>query len=201
MDEDPPASVATAEASGADPAGQAVPRPAPATPEDLGEVAAAWMLGGPSYLPYRVALLSKMIDRETTRLLYDSAGISLAEWRVLGQLSIAAPATVRSLADKSWVDRAEVSRAAASLEQAGYVERRDNPADRRSTLFSLTPAGRALVDKLRPLRLDFHSSLTGQLTDTQRDTFEEALLILARACMERLRAYRDRSTGNGDAEA
>src|SRR3569623_2157233 len=92
----------------------------------LGQIAAAWRIGGPDYLPYRVTLLAKLLDRCTTRLLLASAGLSVAEWRVLAQLARASPASasVRQLAEQAWVDRAEVSRAAASLEQRGYVDRR-----------------------------------------------------------------------------
>src|SRR5579875_2586165 len=104
--------------------------------EALGQVAAAWRIGGPDYLPYRVTLLAKLLDRCTTRLLQASSGLSVAEWRVLAQLALASPepASVRQLAEQAWVDRAEVSRAAASLERRGYVDRRENAKDRRSPL-------------------------------------------------------------------
>ena len=156
--------------------------------EDLGDVADAWQIGGPNYLPYRIALLAKMLDRHTTRLLQESAGLTLAEWRVLSQLTIESPAPVRQLASQAWVDRAEVSRAAASLERRGYVERQDNPADRRSTLFSPTPQGIALVETIRPLRREFHAALTRNLSKAQRAVLDEALLILACQCVTALNA-------------
>ena len=116
------------------PAPEPGPTDEPSDRNALGEIALAWDLGGPNYLPYRVMLLAKMLDRLTTRLLQESAGITVAEWRVIAQLYIEAPATVRQLAEQAWVDRAEVSRAAAALERRGLIERRDNPTDRRSAL-------------------------------------------------------------------
>ena len=96
--------------------------------EALGHIAAAWRIGGPDYLPYRITLLAKLLDRCTTRLLQTSSGLSVAEWRVLAQLANASPASasVRQLAEQAWVDRAEVSRAASSLERRGHIERREN---------------------------------------------------------------------------
>jgi len=69
------------------------PEPAPDGDEveALGQIAAAWRIGGPDYLPYRITLLAKLLDRCTTRLLQVSSGLSVAEWRVLAQLAIASP--------------------------------------------------------------------------------------------------------------
>jgi DNA-binding MarR family transcriptional regulator len=96
------------------------------------------------------------------------------------------PASVRQLAQWSWVDRAEVSRAAAALEERGLVRREENPKDRRSPLFYFTPEGRAVVDRVIPLRREFLSSLTAKLTKAQRQALEEALLIIAQECVARL---------------
>ncbi|HLY57189.1 MAG TPA: MarR family transcriptional regulator [Stellaceae bacterium] len=154
--------------------------------EELGEVASAWALGGENFLPNRVLILAKMLDRLTGGLLHESEGLSVAEWRVLVQLAVTSPATVRQLAEKSWVDRAEVSRAAASLERRGDVVRRDNPSDGRSTLFSLTEQGWALFQRVWPQRMELHAGLTERLDPRQRAVFEEVLLILAQECVERL---------------
>ena len=154
--------------------------------EELGEVASAWALGGENFLPNRILILAKMLDRLTGRLLHESEGLSVAEWRVLVQLAVTSPATVRQLAEKSWVDRAEVSRAAASLERRSDVVRRDNPSDGRSTLFSLTEQGWALFQRVWPQRMELHAGLTERLDPRQRAVFEEVLLILAQECVERL---------------
>ncbi len=170
--------------------GKTSSRPAPATElegaEGLGRVAAAWLLGGRDFLPYRITLLARLLDRCTTRLLADSSGLSVAEWRVLAQLNIASPASVRQLADQAWVDRAEVSRAAASLERRGCLERRENPKDRRSPLLFCTEDGRALARRVIPSRMEFHKSLTDLLTPDQVGQLEAAMLVLARHCVVEL---------------
>jgi len=156
--------------------------------EALGKVARAWRLGGRDYLPYRVTLLAKLLDRWNTRLLQAQSGLSVAEWRVLAQLSNVSPASVRQLAEQAWVDRAEVSRAAASLERRGIVERKDNPKDRRSPLLFCTERGRALARKVSPVRLAFHKSLTDLLNPEQIQALESAMLILAKRCIDGLEA-------------
>ena len=152
---------------------------------DLGAATIAWSRG-PSAETFRILLLAKMLDRLNTRILQESAELSLAEWRLLAQLSMESPASVRQLAEWSWVDRAEVSRAAAALEKRGLVKREENPKDRRSPLFFFTDEGRAVVDRVLPLRREFLSSLTSKLSKAQREVLEEALLIIAQECVGRL---------------
>ena len=120
--------------------------------QGLGKVAGAWRTGGRNYLPFRITLLAKLLDRCTTRLLQANSGLSVAEWRVLAQLALSSPASVRQLAEQAWVDRAEVSRAAASLERRGYVERRENGRDRRSPLLFCTEKGHELTRRVQPSR-------------------------------------------------
>ena len=154
----------------------------------LGDVAAAWRIGGPDYLPYRVTLLAKLLDRCTTRLLQASSGLSVAEWRVLAQLALASPASasVRQLAEQAWVDRAEVSRAAASLERRGYVERRENTKDRRSPLLYCSDKGLELYRRVSPSRKAFHRELTAMLGPDQARQMEASMLTLARQCVDEL---------------
>ncbi len=156
----------------------------------LGAIAAAWSIGGPDYLPYRITLLAKLLDRCTTRLLQASSGLSVAEWRVLAQLAMASPdsASVRQLAEQAWVDRAEVSRAAASLERRGHVERRENPKDRRSPQLFCSDKGLALYHRVAPSRTEFHRALTQLLGPEEAQQMEAALLTLARQCVDELQS-------------
>ncbi len=152
----------------------------------LGKVGPAWRVGGKDYLPYRITLLAKLLDRCTNRLLQANTGLSVAEWRVLAQLAISSPASVRQLAEQAWVDRAEVSRAAASLERRELVERRENQKDRRSPLLYCSEKGLALARRVSPSRHEFHRGLTELLTEEQARQFEAAMLILAKHCVDEL---------------
>ncbi len=154
----------------------------------LGKVSRAWLVGGADYLPYRITLLAKLLDRCTNRLLSESAGLSVAEWRVLAQLALNSPQSVRQLAEQAWVDRSEVSRAAASLERRGCVERRENPKDRRSPLLFCSRKGQALVDRISPSRRQFQRTLRELLSESDARSLDSALLVLARHCMDELDA-------------
>jgi DNA-binding MarR family transcriptional regulator len=150
---------------------------------DLGALSAAWHIGGPDFLPYRLLLVAKLLDRCTTRLLGMHYGLTVAEWRVLAQLSMDSPSTARQLAERAWVDRAEVSRAVSSLTAKGYVSRRDNPADRRSAILSVTKSGQALYARVWPDRSAFHAALTSRLAPGDKESVDKALAEFARHCL------------------
>ncbi len=127
------------------------------------------------FLTQRVGVLHKLLERQTARILLRDHQLTLAEWRVLAQLSARSPMTVRAMSEEMFVDRAEVSRAAASLIRRGHVERAGDPKDRRSAFFSCTRKGRALYAKIRPMRERFQSSLEKQLSRTELATLYKSL--------------------------
>lgn len=148
--------------------------------DDLGELSTAWNTGAPDYLTLRLSFVAKLIERHSARTLADKFGMTLAEWRVLAQLARVGPMTVRALADRSWVDRAEASRAAASLIKRGCVEQAANPADRRSPYFLCTADGRRLYKRIKPTRDSFQQLLASQIPAAQMDGFLDMLYRLTR---------------------
>jgi DNA-binding MarR family transcriptional regulator len=125
-------------------------------------------------------LVAKAIDRLTLKMLSDNCDLTIAEWRVLSRLAPIEGATVRELSRMAWVDRAEVSRAAASLETNGYTSRRPNPSDGRAPILSITDAGTQLYDRLLPIRAEFHRALASDLSDEERTLLDGLLSRIAR---------------------
>lgn len=138
-----------------------------------------WVLPSLDYATFRLTLVSKAMDRYSLRQFSDH-GFTYAEWRVLSRLaSVPAGATVGQIADMAWVDRAEVSRAAATLEKRGLTARRENPDDRRTPILHITQAG---MDFYRPLLADrcaFHEALLASLTREEREELDRILAKIA----------------------
>lgn len=55
------------------------------------------------------------------------------------------PETGRRLADRFDIPKSAVSRSVAKLERDGYIERLEDPSDRRSVFLALTDEGKAFV--------------------------------------------------------
>lgn len=130
-------------------------------------------------LTYRVCILAKMMDRASAAALA-AYKLGVAEWRVLAQLAVVSPATVRGLAARLRVDRAEVSRAAAALAARRLVKRERDPGDARSALFRLTESGRALAHEVMPSRIALHERLMGALAPAEAQVLAAAVEKLTR---------------------
>jgi DNA-binding MarR family transcriptional regulator len=76
----------------------------------------------------------------------DDAGASLF---VLAVLERCSPARVGAVAKACHLHMSVVSRQAAALEQAGLLERRQDPTDARAHDLALTPAGRQRLEQRR----------------------------------------------------
>lgn len=150
------------------------------SPGDAGNEVSGWNYPGLDYSTFRLSLLAKAIDRLTLKMLADNCELTIAEWRVLSRLAPVDGATVREIARMAWVDRAEVSRAAAALEATGLTSRRPNPADGRSPILFITDEGMALYRKLLPIRGEFHRSLAADLSDEERRLLDDLLFRIAR---------------------
>jgi len=139
---------------------------------------------GPSQIPYRILLLSKMIDRVTAQHVRDTAQLSLAEWRVLTHVEMIGKCSAAEVASVAYSDRAEVSRALASLEARGFVQREANPRNRKSSLVSLTEAGKSVHAAIRGERGKFYEQWLTDLSDEERVALNAALEKVTRRVID-----------------
>ena len=132
------------------------------------------------FLPYQLAVAASRTSREFSALYRKRFGIGIAEWRVVAHLSQGGPVSVREIFERVDMDKSRVSRAAARLEEAGYVLKQMNPDDRRLVELSLTDAGQEMIDEIAPLAAAFEKDLTQRLGDAAgpfRDGLETLLTL------------------------
>lgn len=91
-------------------------------------------------------LLRRRFDARARRL-----GVSRAQWQVLFALSRNEGINQAGLADALDVETITVGRMVDRLAEAGLVERRADPADRRAWRLHLTSAAHPLLADLRPV--------------------------------------------------
>ncbi|MCU0911068.1 MAG: MarR family winged helix-turn-helix transcriptional regulator [Rhodobacteraceae bacterium] len=117
------------------------------------------------FLPYRLNVLAGRLSREFAQRYREKFGISIPEWRVVAHLSQSGAVSVREIHARVDMDKSKVSRAAARLEAAGYVEKRVNPADRRLVELSLTDRGRAMMAELAKVAAAYQHELLARAGD------------------------------------
>ena len=97
--------------------------------------------------------------------------------------------SVKALAESMGLSLPAMSRAVDGLFERGFVEREEDPADRRMKRVRLTDAGRTVPRALNDARLSALAELMSSLGDEEAGALEHALgLILERR--EDIAAYR-----------
>jgi DNA-binding MarR family transcriptional regulator len=81
----------------------------------------------------------------------------------------------REIAERLGINRTIMVRLIDRLEDAGYVTRTRNPANRRSYVLSLTAAGREALDEMRRAVSDRDARLTAGLSRRERKRLDELL--------------------------
>lgn len=134
-------------------------------------------------IDYKVGRLRKALDRFSAPMVSDF-GLTLAEWRVLTHIRAGSSVTASWLCERLLADKAEVSRACASLIKRRLVTSKPNPTDSRSSLLRLTAAGRSIYARILPVRLALDGELSSQLTPKEH---AELCNVLERLTAEMLR--------------
>jgi DNA-binding MarR family transcriptional regulator len=92
--------------------------------------------------------------RHVTRL-YDSelaaAGLGLNQYSMLSRLGKLGPRTIQELAENLVMDRSTLGHLLRPLLKRGLLKLEASKKDRRSRVIRLTPAGKSLLAKARPL--------------------------------------------------
>ena len=102
-------------------------------------------------------LLPQLIHRNDNEMtvrfnqLAKSYGVSAQAWRVLGALLDTDDQRVGDLAKHAGIELSTLSHLLTRMGQHGLVKRRRVSEDHRSMVVQLTPAGRALAEKIVPL--------------------------------------------------
>lgn len=111
--------------------------------------------------------------------------VTVPQFRVLVILSSAEePLRHGDLADALGLHSSTFTRTADRLVAGGWVERRENPGNRRETLVSLTPAGREIVTRVTESRRAEIRSVLERLPAEEQARIRDALTLFDQAAGE-----------------
>jgi len=125
-------------------------------------------------LGFLISDVSRLMRRrfdERARLI----GVTRAQWRTLTTLARNEGINQGGLADLLEVEPITLCRMIDRLEEAGLVERRRDPADRRAWLIFLTPKAHPLISQLRGLADGMIEEALNGLDETRRAALMETL--------------------------
>ena len=126
-------------------------------------------------LPY---LMNRLVGRLNQNLgeRLRRRGHSFQDWRILAVLAVHEGANLTELSEATVIPQPSVSRLVANLARRGYVERQNGKRDSRIVHLFLTPDGRKVYEKMRPLAVDEYRAAMKGFSAKEYDALRTALL-------------------------
>jgi DNA-binding MarR family transcriptional regulator len=131
-----------------------------------------------SRLRLDIARLGRRLRQEA------GAGLSPTQTAALSTIERHGPLTPSELAVRERVQRPTVTRVLARLEEMGLVVRASDPADRRSSLVTVSPAGSELLNVVRTRKDAYLARRLSALGADDRAALDRAAAILERMLEE-----------------
>ena len=101
-----------------------------------------------TFFPYRLAVTAEAFSRQLVAVHGRRHGLSREEWRLLFLLDEAGALDSLNLAQRTSLDKVQVSRAASRLEGKGLITRRILGSDRRLREYRITNSGKTLFRRV-----------------------------------------------------
>ncbi len=106
--------------------------------------------------------------------------VTMSQAKVLHVTMLRPDISMSALAAELKVGPSAMSGLVDRLVEHGYVDRQEDPADRRQQLVSLTPAGRDVVDRIREFSVDHIRPLLVRLSPSELDGLHVGITALDR---------------------
>ncbi len=129
--------------------------------------------------------LRPVIARLARRMRQQAGGdLSPTQGAALNTIACHGPLTPSELAAREKIQRPTATRVLARLEEAGLIARAADPADRRSSLVAVTPAGDALLAATRERKDLYLAARLDRLSAEELAVLDRAAGILERVLEE-----------------
>ena len=110
-----------------------------------------------------------------------STGLSMPQISILMQLHHKGPCGMSEVSNRFDISAAAASQLVEKLVHAGYLERAEDPTDRRAKLLTLSAKGEELIQQGTEERYRWMDDLTSKLNTEEQTKVVDALDILTRA--------------------
>jgi DNA-binding MarR family transcriptional regulator len=134
--------------------------------------------------PYRFSLLAARQTRCLAEMYMQKFGLSVTRWKVLAVIGHYAPMSAKQAAERTSLEPEKVTRAVDGLVQRKLVMRRQDPADRRRVILSLSAKGTAIYNESELIRRAIESEFLDALKPAERALFYALLDKLERRASE-----------------
>jgi DNA-binding MarR family transcriptional regulator len=149
-------------------------------PSETALAAAEPRLDLDSFIPYRLSILSNRVSSAIAGEYSGRFGLTIPEWRIMAVLGGTPGLSAREVAERTAMDKVQVSRAVTRLLRSRRVQKQAHDTDGRITLLSLSAKGRAIYDEIVPLALHLEDLFLSALTAEERKSIDLLMTKLMR---------------------
>ena len=114
-------------------------------------------------------------------LFVKSTGLTMPQFSILMQLHYKGSCGMSEISEHFDISNAAASQLAEKLVQGGYIERAEDPNDRRAKQIQLTPKGRKLIETGVNERYRWMDDLTSKLSAEEKLQAAESFKVLTEA--------------------
>jgi DNA-binding MarR family transcriptional regulator len=139
------------------------------------------------FVPYRLSVLTNRVSGAIARHYSERFDLSVPEWRVIAVLGQAPGLSAREVAERTAMDKVQVSRAVQSLLAAKRLTRTAHVKDGRIAHLSLSAKGQAIYNEVVPLALSLEKQFLSVLNTSEQKSLDTLLTKLSRH-MDRMTA-------------
>lgn len=134
-----------------------------------------------TYFPYKLASAAEAFSRRLVKVYGRTYGLSREEWRLLLLLADAQELTSLELAQRTTLDKVQVSRAADRLEKKNLIGRSISASDRRLRVYTCTQKGHALFEQVFPKVAGEADAIFGNMSEADKKCLIIGLDALSKA--------------------
>ena len=133
------------------------------------------------FMPYRLSVLTNRVSSAIARHYSRRFSLSIPEWRVMAVLGQTPGLSAREVAERTAMDKVQVSRAVQSLLAARRLSRVAHARDGRVAHLSLSARGQAIYNEVVPLALMLEKQFLSVLSAEERKALDVLLTKLSAA--------------------
>lgn len=118
---------------------------------------------------FRLSRLHARLTAQATKILKESAGISLMQWRIFVMLESRGTITPAEIVRQTDLDKSQLSRAVKSMVERGLITSETSESDLRAHSLAFTEKGLEIFERARPYMRERQSRLLNALSKPEQD--------------------------------
>jgi DNA-binding MarR family transcriptional regulator len=135
------------------------------------------------FLPYRLSVLSNTVSGKIAQSYEQQFQLTIPEWRVMAVLGRFPGLTAAEVTERTAMDKVQVSRAVARLQESMRIEQRAVDGDRRARHLFLSALGQKDYGEIVPIARDYERRLSAALSEAERGQLDRLLEKLSSAAL------------------